>query len=193
LGSPQVKAPLHNVTPERRLLLKQMAKQLTPEILLAHVQRRGQDFTLTDTALLPTGNPDNNQPAEPAVAQQVSPAKDQPSPQPSSANNSRSQLPQQPMAQNYRKGGILQQNFNPNASQEQQRNDAEYLGRLTVRADSQKDVQNRQQLDPWSVAAGNTIRNGEGLFSPHSMRPSRTQQTEVNLGPMVPLWLTTEA
>jgi signal transduction histidine kinase len=209
LDNMQVKVSLTNVTAERRQLLTELAQQLTPATLLTQVQQRGAEFMQTDTAVVPTGNPDNNDNSNPTgiagpaykdgqtaqtsagamvngpAPQQTVPAMQQPSPAgqqiyPFNAGKQRAYNNSQNVNSAY-----------PQQSQELLGRDNEYQTRLNVRSDSQKEVQNKAQVDLWSVASANTVRNGEGLFSRHPVRLTPTRQTVVSLGPMVPVWLTT--
>ena len=143
------------MTPQRTQLLKRAGQQLTPQTLIARVEQHGLEAGSTETTLVPSANPaDNNKDTQPQPPQQgvanPSQGKNRIGPYNTSSQNN-----QQP-------GQALDQ---------QMRNDAEYNNRLNARFNSQKEVQSKPQMDDLRLAVANTIRNGEQLVLAESFAP----------------------
>lgn len=203
LDKPDVNTSLGNVTPERKVLLKDLSGQLDSNKLLNLVQQRGADVRLSETTLVP-GNPvDSKEPGKEQVKEQgreTQAANPAPQPQPLPANSAKQgrDYGSQTVGQQQGIGNTLSRNRGATPVQQgqqlaqpnQEANQNDFEARYTVKSMTQKDVQqSRAQVDDLRVAIENAIRNGESWFTKNPVKPARSQPTLVNLSPMVPLWL----
>jgi signal transduction histidine kinase len=163
LDSPHFKTSLANVTPERARLLAELSRGLAPGALLAAAREHAAEPTLHETALMPDARPSDN-PANPA------------NPAGTYANNDN----------NYAGNNSAQ---GQPAQQGQQQLDPGYAKRFDQQARTTQ--QNRAMNQKENVDVANSIlsQNGGDWLAGRGKGTSRSEQVEVVLSPMVPLWL----
>jgi signal transduction histidine kinase len=165
---------LKNATDDRARLLREVACQLVPKVLLVVARERGAEPSLRDTAVVP-GPPqlNNNEPAGPY------------------SNFANPTNPTNPGG-NYLQGQMGQGGMNQMPSQQL----ADSVSRKRAVQESKLKQESRaigQKEDP-DAAQINTSRNGaDWLFRngvDNAKRPAHNNvQVDVKLSPMVPLWL----
>lgn len=166
LQSPRVKAPLDNVTEDRGRLLIELAGCWGPQVLMDNIEMRCAQLRPSQGTTLVLGVPP---PGVNPPAQQEAANNDPTSQQSSQTRN------YQPNPKNGYNNDLEQQARSQNVDR--------------IKKEAQA---NKVQTADADVAWGNIKRNGEGWFVHGKARPGATQKAEVNLGPMVPLWLTPE-
>jgi signal transduction histidine kinase len=70
-----------------------------------------------------------------------------------------------------------------------QMNYLESYKRFNQRSQMVQETNAPEAVQDLNIAWGNTCRNGEDWFYRNRIRPARSEQAAVSLGPMVPLWL----
>jgi signal transduction histidine kinase len=167
LDNPRFKTSLANVTPERACRLVELSGGLAPGTLLAAAREHAAEPTLHETALMPDARPfDNNEnPTNPfnfGTNNYV--------------GNNTANVPQ---------GQQLQQN----PDRQQQGYDAGYAKRAEQQARMAQQSRATNQKENVDVANSILSQNGADWPGRPAKDGSRSEQVEVVLSPMVPLWL----
>lgn len=152
-----------NVTPIRQAKLDELACHLKPAMVLGLVQ---ENEIKTETTLVPTDNNDAANPANPPTQQG-------------------NRLSQQG---NFSQVVQDEQYANAPPAQKQQISNRNFYKDRQEKF-SQNSQFNKAQTEDWSVARDNVEGNGAKWFAPSRTKLKKSKETQVKLGPMVPLWL----